>query len=122
MGREPMPAEAVLDLLVLLDEEHDLYLQLLDTAREQELLLEGADLTFSLAGLMRRREDLFLQIDAAEVACQSLLDEFSSPPDEVRAKAQEIGLTLEAILLQDTVNEQRLREGTLETPTAVFAH
>ena len=97
------------DILLLLEEEHDLYRELLAVAQRQARLIACPPSAEALQQLVALREDLYVRIEAAELARDSLVEELMGVTDAIRAKALAIETTLRAILEQDRQNEQRLR-------------
>ena len=97
------------DILLLLDEEHDLYRSLLSVAHKQARLIATAPSAETLEQLIGLREDLYARIEAAELARDSLVEDLDEVPANVRSKARAIEATLRAILEQDRLNEISLK-------------
>ena len=98
------------DVLMLLDEEHAMYRELLALAREQGRVLAAETDGRPLSTLVALREDLYSRIDACERSSEGLLSEFEAPPEPVREAARAIHATIRQLLHQDRDNECRLDE------------
>jgi hypothetical protein len=98
------------DVLMLLDEEHALYRELLEVAREQGQVLAGQTGGRSLSALMSMREVIYSRIDASERSSDSLLAAFDTPPEPIRSAAREIRETIREVLRQDRDNERLIHD------------
>ena len=96
------------DVLMLLDEEHAMYRELLALAREQGRVLPADTDGRPLSILVALREDLYGRIDACERSSEGLITEFEALPEPVREVARAIHATIRRLLNQDRDNERLL--------------